>query len=50
MMEKVDKTIEVICDWIQEELKHTSNIEDSTILPEMTKALAGLVSARASAY
>lgn len=49
-MEKIDFTIEAICNWIQEELGHTSNVENSLILPEMTKALAELVSARVNAY
>lgn len=44
----VDKTIEIICDWIQSELKHVGSMENSMILPEMTKALAELLSARAS--
>lgn len=44
----VEKTIEIICDWIQEELKHCCAMETSMLLPEMTKALAELVSARAN--
>lgn len=44
-MEKVDKTIEALCDWIQVELKSDMSKEKG-ILPEMVKALAELVSAR----
>lgn len=44
-MENVDKTIDMLCNWIQEELKSDVGIENR-ILPEMVKALAELVSAR----
>ncbi|WP_181899311.1 hypothetical protein [Lachnotalea glycerini] len=43
-MENLDKTIDAICTWIQEELKTTGR---SKILPEMTIALAELIQARA---
>lgn len=43
-MENVDKTIDSICTWIQEEMKR---IGKSNMLPEMTIALANLVLARA---
>lgn len=43
-MENVDKTIDVICTWIQEEMKSAGK---SNVLPEMITALASLVSARA---
>lgn len=46
-MENIDKTISAICDWIQKDLEKTSDMEQPTILPEMTKALASLVEARA---
>lgn len=46
-MEKVDKTIEAISEWIQKELGDTNNIQVMSILPDMTKALAELVTARA---
>lgn len=46
-MQDVDKTIRNICDWINKELNEHSPLQELTILPEMTKALAELVSARA---
>ena len=46
-MEKVDETIDAICDWIQSELKGTGSMENSMILPKTIKALAELVAARA---
>jgi|GEM_PF-3294846 len=49
-MENVDETIKNICEWIQKELSETNSLQGSNVLPEMTKALAELVSARASAY
>mgnify|MGYP007084812203 CR=1 FL=1 len=45
-MESVDKTIDAICDWIQDELKQAGSAEESMLLPEMTKSLAELVTAR----
>ncbi len=45
-MENVDKTIDSICNWIQKEVEDNSAIKAS-ILPEMTKALATLLEARA---
>lgn len=48
-MEDVDKTIGYICDWIQKNLGEAGSMEWSMILPEMTKALAELVSATAFA-
>ena len=42
-MKKVDETIETICDWIRKELNDASLMESGD-LPEMTKALAELVS------
>ena len=41
MLEKIDKTIEVLCDTIQRETKTSGYVHD------MVKALAELVSARA---
>lgn len=50
-MDSVDKTITVICDWIQKELKSDDLTADNkTYVAEMTKALAELVSARADCY
>ena len=44
-MENVDKTIDAICDWVKEELKSEA-ITEKSILPDMVKSLAELVSAR----
>lgn len=46
-MKKVDETIEVICEWINKELENPSPIYANSTLPEMIKALAELMSARA---
>lgn len=48
-MKKVDKTIDAIYDWVCENLGVVSHNEQSVIVPEMVKALAELVSARAGA-
>ena len=45
MLEKIDKTIEVLCDTIQRETKTSGYVNE--IMPDMVKALAELVSARA---
>ena len=45
-MEKVDKTIDAICDWIQKELTK-ADITDCIEIASVTNALAELVSARA---
>lgn len=42
-MENVDKTIDALCEWIQEELK-SKNVK--SILPEVVSSLAELISAR----
>lgn len=47
-MEKVDKTIDAICDWIQAELKEEDEWSGKSVVG-MTLALASLVEARASA-
>ncbi len=44
MQENVDKTIDAICGWIQNEIN--GNLTPM-VISEMTKALAELVSARA---
>lgn len=49
-MESVDKTIDAICDWIQNELKQIGSVEELMTLPEMTKSLAMLVEARERSY
>lgn len=48
-MGSVDMTIDVICKWIQSELKAEVKMRNAEMLPEMTKALAELISARAAA-
>lgn len=45
-MEKIDRTIDAICEWIQEGLKTPGITQADSIIPELTKALAELVSAR----
>lgn len=47
MDSKVDKTIDSICNWIQEELKR-ENESDIPKIAELTKALADLITARAN--
>lgn len=47
-MQKVDETIDEICDWIQKDLKNEGCVEDKYTTAEMVAALAALVSARAS--
>ena len=44
-MSKVDKTINALCEWIQEELKADSCTEKS-VVTEMVKALADLIASR----
>lgn len=39
-MENVDKTIDALCIWIQDELKGLNGVRESTMLPETIKALA----------
>lgn len=48
-MQKVDETINALCDWIQHSLKDVNAVQEGGILPDMVKALAELVSARSSA-
>ncbi len=45
-MEKLDETIEAVCDWVQKACKGEVSSLDKGALPEMVKALAELVSAR----
>ena len=48
-MDSVDKTITIICDWVQKELKSDDlTANNKRDVAKMTKALAELVSARAS--
>lgn len=43
---KIDKTIEAICDWIQQEIKNQGPWGEDGNLPSTIKALADLVAAR----
>lgn len=45
MEKEIDKTIEVICKQIQK-MSESENITEISIVPDMTKALAELISAR----
>lgn len=45
-MEKVDQTIDAICEWINDEIKTQSCQTSSHEIAEMVKSLAELVSAR----
>lgn len=49
-MENIDETVDAICKWIQRNLESPKCTEDSTILPEMTNALAALITAKAQSY
>lgn len=51
-MENVDKTIDVICTWIQKKLDHGSDkgIYNTQDVPQMVNALAELVTASAHAH
>lgn len=46
--ENIDKTIDAICNWIQKTIKDSPPGRENYIIPETTRALAELVSARAS--
>ena len=45
--QKLDTTIECLCDFLKKEVESVSSIYESQELTELTKALAELVSARA---
>lgn len=47
MNEKLDMTIESICEWIDENIKQTCLMDETQMMPNMIFALAELVSARA---
>lgn len=47
MLKEIDKTIEAICGWVQRACKDETLLPDGELLPDMVKALAELVSARA---
>lgn len=46
---KIDETIMIICDQIQKEIRNECGLEAEHIVVDITKALAELVAARASA-
>ena len=48
--QKVDTTIECVCDFLKREIEKVSSIYESQELTELTKALAELVSARAKGF
>lgn len=50
MLETVDETIEKLCGFVQEGLESDLTANDCGDLPEMVKALAELISARAINY
>lgn len=43
----IDQTIETLCEWVQTESERAKYEDAGSILPDMVKALAELVSARA---
>ena len=43
----IDKTIEMICEWIKAETEKSEATQPESILPDMVKALTELISARA---
>ena len=43
MDDKVNETINALCDWIQRELKNASSIQTESILPAVIEATAKLV-------
>lgn len=46
-MENIDRTIDELCDLVRREVKEAKHIDECYGLPELVKALAELVSARA---
>ncbi len=49
-MQRIETTINNICDWIEEQLKNTSSMQTESVLPEMISALADLVIAQGEFY
>lgn len=47
MEEKLDKTIESLCKWVDEQLSDVNCLGEPKLLPETISALAELVKARA---
>ncbi|WP_294205499.1 hypothetical protein [uncultured Solobacterium sp.] len=45
MNNKINETINALCDWIQAELKNASSVDTESILPAVIDATAKLVDA-----
>ena len=45
MNNKINETINALCDWIQAELKNASSVDTASILPAVIDATAKLVDA-----
>lgn len=45
MNNKINETINALCDWIQAELKNVSSVDTESILPAVIDATAKLVDA-----
>ena len=43
MNDKINETINALCDWIQEELKNASSLDTESILPAVIEATAKLI-------
>ena len=43
MNNKINETINALCDWIQAELKNASSVDTESILPAVIEATAKLV-------
>lgn len=43
MNNKINETINELCDWIQKELKNASSVQTESILPAVIEATAKLV-------
>ena len=43
MNNKINETINALCDWIQAELKNASSVDTESILPAVIEATANLV-------
>lgn len=46
MEEKIDEVIGILCDWIKDYSSKDESKDERSILPDMTEALAELISAR----
>ena len=43
MNNKINETINALCDWIQEKLKNASSVQTESILPAVIEATAKLI-------